>query len=357
MRRAGTCTVALLVVSTLLHPGRALADEASTCEEPSIIGKVVSVKNLRVHVDLGTKDGIEKGMRVAVIPGSAISSHPKYGSSFLCGASPEVTVIVELDEVGKEESSGIIGRTGAATKGDTVVLTGLEPTDRRGFPGFPHAYGNVFDVSLRFRILASFGGGAGFPTDLMIGYQLPIPVKIRLVMSPIFAGSHEGGHAMSVMSFMLTYSSRFFEVGFGVGGYLESFEHIRRFAFQQFFRIGAEHGMRARVTNTLVWDHGWGGGRRGLRYDSTFGEIVIPVHARVSLFWEGGGMGGNTEYEVVRVTTGVHVYARGTGGPGTIVLPIGFGGGFVFLDACTDDMCDWIDYVGLYITLGVDMVF
>ena len=357
-----TCigSVALVLCAFLASPA-ALAKKKkppNTCEEPSITGQVVSVKNLRVHVDLGTKHGVEKGMRVAVIPKSVAKGHPKYGAPFLCGDGPDVTAIVELDEVGKSSSSGIIGRASAATKGDTVVVTSLGPTDRRKAPVFPHIYGNIWEASLRFRILADVDGdGAGFPMELMVSYQASIPIKLTLFMAPSFFGSQDGGEAVATVGGMLSYSSRFFEVGFGLAGFHSSGENAHTLAFQLKGRIGAKHGMRLEFLNSLVWDHDGGEDVRGLRYDSTIAEIVVPVHARIALFLAGGGGGGNSELEWMRITTGVHIYLRGTGGPGTIVVPLGFGGGFVFRDVCEGDMCFFNSYDGVFIDTGIEATF
>ncbi|MBW2263777.1 MAG: hypothetical protein JRG91_17585 [Deltaproteobacteria bacterium] len=353
------CSVALVLLavtaSTLAIAGK---KKPNTCEDPSITGRVISVKNLRVHVDMGSKHGVEKGMRVAVIPKSAVKDHPKYGPPFMCGDNPDVTAIVELDEVGETTSSGIIGRASAATKGDAVVVTSLAPTDRRRRPVFPHQYGNIWDVSLRFRILADVAGdGAGFPMELMFSYQFAAPVKITAFMAPSFFGTQEGGDSVATVGLMLAYSSRFFELGFGLGGYHLRGGRIHTLAFQQKVRIGAEHGLRLEFLNSLVWDHDGWGDDRGLRYDSTIAEIVIPVHARVALYLEGGGGGENTDVSWMRITTGVHIYVRGTGGPGTIVVPIGIGGGYVDLDVCDGDMCFWNGYYGVYFVTGVEASF
>ncbi len=357
--RIGSVALVLIAftASTLAVAGK--KKKPSTCEDPSITGHVTSVKNLRVHVDLGSKHGVEKGMRVAVIPKSVAKGHPKYGPPFMCGDGPDVTAIVELDEVGKTSSSGIIGRASAATKGDAVVVTSLAPTDRRAMPVFPQHYGNVWDVSLRFRILADVNdSGAGFPMDLMFSYQASIPLRITAFMAPSFFGTQEGGEAVATIGLMLAYSSRFFEVGFGLAGYHSSGDRFHALAFQLKARIGARHGLRLEFLNSLVWDDDEGGEEtRGLRYDSTIAEIVFPVHARVALFLAGGGGGGNTAYEWMRITTGVHVYVRGTGGPGTIVVPIGFGGGFVFRDVCEGDMCFFNEYGGVYIDTGIEATF
>jgi hypothetical protein len=355
--RIGAAALVLLAItaSPLAIAGK---KKPNTCEEPSITGHVVSVKNLRVHVDVGSKHGIEKGMRVAVIPKSVAKGHPKYGASFMCGDSPDVTAIVELDEVGKTTSSGVIGRASAATKGDAVVVTSLAPTDRRKTPIFPKFYGNIWDVSLRFRILADLAGdGAGFPMELMFSYQASIPIKLTAFMAPSFYGTQEGGQSVATVGFMLAYSGRFFEVGFGLAGYHSGGDRVHTLAFQLKARIGAKHGLRLEFLNSLVWDHGDGGDNRGLRYDSTIAEIIFPVHARIALYLAGGGGGGNTEFEWMRITTGVHIYVRGTGGPGTIVVPLGFGGGFVMRDVCEDDMCFFNSYDGLFIDTGIEVSF
>jgi hypothetical protein len=358
MGRAMRIGAAALLLVALTASGLASAGKKkpNTCEEPSITGHVTSVKNLRVHVDLGSKHGIEKGMRVAVIPKGVAKGHPKYGPPFMCGDGPDVTAIVELDEVGKSSSSGVIGRTGAATKGDAVVVTTLPPTDRRAMPIFPQAYGNVWDVGLRFRILADVdGNGAAFPMELMLSYQASIPIRITAFMAPALYGSRDDGMAVATIGFMLAYSSRFFEVGLGLAGYHASDNRVHELAVQLKGRIGARHGLRIEFLNSLVWDHDEWDENVGLRYDSTIAEIVFPVHARVALYLAGAGGGGNTQYEWMRITTGVHVYVRGTGGPGTIVVPIGFGGGFVDR-GCVDDMC-FGGYGGFYIDTGVEATF
>lgn len=352
---------ALVLVLIALHPSPCAAD--CGCSEPGQVGKVVSVSDQRLVVDLGSRHGIEKGMRVAVIPLSALNHHPKVDKYIDCACGMGITAVVELDEVSESRSSGTIGRASAATKGDLVITTDLEPTHKRWFPGFPHQYRNIWDVCTRLRIALAID--VAILPEMILTYQMPAPVKLGVMIAPAFVGVSNETHAASTLAFTAAYSGRFFELGFGVGSYINNFDSERTLAFVQTIRIGAEHGMHLRVTNILVWDVGptewhernWS---RGLHYESTFGEIRVPVSNRIALFLEGGGGGGNTFTDWMRVTTGLYVTLRGNGGPGTIVLPVGIGGGFVsswFNCDWEDDEC-WdreFDYGGFVINTGLDM--
>jgi hypothetical protein len=332
-----------------------------TCEDKGVYGTVVKVKGGRIHINVGSKKGIEKGTHVAVVPRDSTTTHPDLGYLYFCGDSPEVTAVVEIDEVSEKSASGPIGRTAAAHKGDMVFVTDSPVIDKRGFPAFPRMYKNVFDISLRFRILAGFdGGGAAFPMDLFLSYQTPAPVKVGVFMLPAVLSSASGGEGIATLGGFVTFSSRYFEFGFGVGGHMNSPDDFQRLGFLQIIRIGAEHGMRLRLYSSYVWDFGPGGDERGLRWDSLFAEIVVPVHTRVALFWEGGGGGANTNLSQGRFTTGAHVYLKGAGGPGTIVLPVGLGFGVVdYWGECLDDMCGINDFwhIGMTFTLGLDARF
>jgi hypothetical protein len=355
----------LVVLSTCLAARPALAGvpEPTTCEEVLIRGHVTSVTKGRIHVDIGTKHGVEEGMHVAVLPKALAKPHPLYGLPHLCGSDPDVTAVVELDVVGKDASSGEVGRGSSAMKGDLVFVTSSDVTWSR-FPGFQSQYRNVWDVSLRFRILIDLDGrGAGFPMDLILGYQTPSPVRIGVYVLPAFLGSRRTTDAVATLGFFASYSTRFFEVGFGLGGYLARPDDVRRLAITQFIRVGAEHGLRVRVLIGYVWDsdEAWGSDEaRGLRWDSLRAEFLVPVHPRISIYLDGGGGGGNAGLAFGGFTAGLHVYALGTGGPGTLAIPIGFGLQFAeYSGRCVEDMCGENDfgYFGVVIATGLEARF
>jgi hypothetical protein len=354
----GIVHAALLVAGTWIAAPRASAlEEPATCEEKTLSGSVTAVKKGRVYVNLGSSHGIVSGMHIAVIPKKAVPSHPKYGSAFLSGCSDDVTAVVELDDVGPKESSGLIGRGSAAVKGDVVVLTNRPTTHRRKFPGFPFEYRSIWDLSFRFMVMP-VGEGPGFPMDFSISYQPDFPIRLTAYVRQIFVAT--GGDSAAELGLMLSYSTRFFEVGLGLGGYMDNLLPVKRFSVAQYFRLGARHGLRLELVNFFVWDYRalpWNTvDDRGLRWDSLDLEAVVPVSSRVALFVRAARGGGNTDLEYMRITTGVHIYASGYGGPGTVVVPVGIGGGYYWHsgDCGGDIACVGIDQFGPIISTGLE---
>ncbi len=334
-------TLGAVVACALVAPAGASAQSGEcVCDLAPVMGKVSSVKNGRVAIDLGTAHGLEVGDHVGVVSCCDAPWHPDHLTAWICPDDKAVTAVVELDEVGESSASGEVGRGSAAHKGDLVFVTDRPATHKVAFPGFSHQWLSVVDLSLRLRAIPGMsGGGVGFPFDLSISYQTPWPLEMGIFSAPSFLGMDGGnvvGHA--IMGGFVAYSTRFFEVGLGVGGHVDSLGPERNLAVVQSTRLGATDGLALSLQNTFILGFDTDGEGRGLHWDSVQAEIRIPVHWRVTLFVEGGGGGNFSNMLWFRMTTGVNIMLRGKGGPGTIVLPLGIGGGFYEL---WDDDCNW----------------
>jgi hypothetical protein len=336
-RAQAVLLAAVIVIAAL--PCEALRKEKLVCVKPVIVGKVVAVKKGKAFFDVGTDHGVEVGARLAVIPASAIETHPEHGTALVCKHVGGVTAVVEIDEADATGSSGRIGRASAATKGDLAFVVEWKPTNWKWWPVFPEAYGNVWEMRLRVHLLPDFyEHGLGFTGQVALSYQFALPIKIQVMMARLIV-AHANRDMVGVMpGLLISYSSRFFEVGFGVGAHTNTFEKVHGPALFQTVRLGAENGLMARVPTVFLYsrDEWWVGGPRGLQFDSVFGEVKAPLHQRVTIFmdfWAGGLASGE-----FRLTGGLQIMVRGTGGPGTVIVPIGAGGGSI---DWADPDCDW----------------
>ncbi len=341
----------------LAAPATALAWEPGdlSCDTAPVIGRVVKVEDGHVVINVGSLHGVEAGMQVGVMPCAALPYHEKLGHGVVCEDDPDVTAIVVIDEVRESWSSGDLDRGASAMKGNIVFLSDGPMPHHKGYHGFPEQYLNIWDLSMRLRFLPGVeDGGLGIQGDLVLSYQMPVPVQLHAIVAPALIGAQGGSSGMGVLGFVASWSTRFLEIGLGVGWRGSSLDGQDGLAFIQTVRLGAETGLMIRVWSTLLVD-GAGAGR-GLRFENLFGEISIPVHAKVSLMLEVGGGGAQSGSEWFRITTGAKVMVRGTGGPGTITVPLAIGAGLV--DAGTwDGGGGELQLFGPIITTGIDLRF
>ena len=310
-----------------------------SCMEADIVGKVVSVKKGKVIVELDEGSGVEVGTHLAVIPPSSLEEHPELGQALVCKHNGGVTAVVEIGSVSQNQVSGEIGRGSAATAGDLVFVTDWEPTYWKWWPVFPEAYGNIWEFMLRLHVMPDFWErGVSFDGQMSLSYQFSMPLRFQLMMLQLIVAYEDRYLVSALPAFFMSYSSRFFELGFGVGMHHNSIERINGVSLFQMVRFGAENGLMARVYTVFKYnkDEWWEGGPSGLQFDSVFWEVKAPIHSRVAFFlesWSGGLASGG-----FRVTGGLQLMFNGTGGPGTIVVPIGVGGGEI---DWVDPDCDW----------------
>ncbi len=339
MVRAAQAALLALAVLHVAWPCEARRKNMLSCVEADIVGKVVSVKKGGMIVEVDEGSGIEVGTHLAVIPESSLEEHPTLGQALVCKHGGGVTAVVEIDSVSNDRASGEIGRASAATVGDLVFVTDWEPTHWKWWPVGPEAYGNVWDFIVRMYVLPDFWQrGASFEGHVSLSYQFSIPLRLQVMMAQIIIAYEHESLVGVLPAFIVSYSSRFFELGFGVGMHHSSLEHATGVSLFQTMRLGAENGLMARVTTVFKYHRGewWDGGPEGLQFDSVFWEVKVPIHARVTFFLEswGGGLASGG----FRFTGGIQLMFNGTGGPGTIIVPIGAGGGTV---EWVDPECDW----------------
>ena len=343
----------MLLALALLHatsPCEAKPKDVLSCEEAEIVGKVVDVEKGRMTVEL--EEAIEVGTHLAVIPASALEEHPELGQALVCEHGGGVTAVVEIDSVSGEEASGPIGRASAATAGDLVFVTDRETTHRKWWPVGPQAYGNIWDLVVRMYVLPDFfQRGVSLEGHASLSYQFSIPLRFQVMMAQLLY-AFEDEHLVAVLpAFIVSYSSRYFELGFGVGMHHHSLDHRTGVSLFQTMRIGAENGLMARV-HTVSKDLGdelWENGPEGLRLDSFFWEVRAPIHSRITFFLE--SWGGVLHSGGLRITGGMELMVKGTGGPGTIIVPIGAGGGFI--ERSTDDIEYYFYILSFILTTGI----
>lgn len=218
-------------------------------------------------------------------------------------------------------------------------------------------YMNIWDVALGISVLPGIDqGGALVSGDLLLSYQPPIPVKLTALLTPLQIGVQDGTFATTSAGFMASISTRFFEAGFGIGVQALSQGDTGDAVLYQTVRLGAENGLMVKLLNIFL--HGTDDtGDEGFVLESMQWQMRIPVVSKVSILlqWGGGGFEGDAEW--FRVTAGAVLMLRGTGGPGTVSVPLGIGGGFFdYWGDCDDGDCS-LSFVGPVISTGLEARF
>jgi len=301
-----------------------------SCKEADVVGEVVSVKKDVVTVELDPGAEISTGTHLAVIPASKLETHPTFGSALVCKHNGGVTAVIKVDSVTGSSASGTIGRASAAKPGDLVFVTPWQTTHWKWWPIFPEAYGDIWELSTRFFIMPDFyESGVSFDASLSISYQFSFPLRIQLSMVQLGIAKERRYIIGLLPAFIASYSSRFFEVGFGVGMHTSNMGPFTGVSLFQTVRIGAEDGLMGRVTTVFKYysESPWEDEPTGFYLDSVFWEVKAPIHARVTFFME--SWTGIMPPALFRLTGGIQLMFNGTGGPGTIIVPIGVGGGFL----------------------------
>ena len=330
------------LVLAILHatsPAEAKRKDVLSCVEAEVVGKVVSVKKGKVIVELDEE--IETGTHLAVIPPSALEEHSAFGQALVCKHGGAVTAVVEVDEVSGTQASGPIGRASAATAGDLVFVTDWEPTYWQWWPIGPAAYGDIWDLAVRMYVLPDFWQrGASFEGRISLSYQFSFPLRLEVAMLQLLVAYEDESLVGVLPAFIVSYSSRYFELGLGVGMHGNTIDGVRGPSFFQTLRLGAVNSLMARVTTVFKFlgREWWDGGPEGLQFDSIFWEIKAPIHSRITFFME--SWGGGVSSGGFRLTGGIELMFNGTGGPGTVIVPIGAGGGTI---DWMDPYCDWND--------------
>jgi hypothetical protein len=340
--------------------GKAVAAEepAEAIEaKEAIRGSVTKIETEWVFIDVGSSDGVEVGMAFEVLSQKPVKKPDPETGGMVEVPSNEVTAVVVIESVSTGDAAGRLDRGEVARVGDTVVQTGEAPRTSLAFPPNTPGLSQLVFMLRPFFNVESDRLAFGMLDEMRLGHLFEVPFRLEVALSPLGTG-FAGDVATPIgISGLATYCPGFFEIGLGIGGNVSRFTHNSGFTINQVMRLGSLDGlhMRAEVSFTIVK-------RGGDRYKFIFGmgqgTFNIPVHRKVTLVIEGGA-GTNGWFFT---TIGTKLYFRGSGGPGTIAVPVALGYGRIFDHRCHEDdhwewTCEGLEMGGPIFSIGIDARF
>ncbi len=313
-------------------------------------GRVLSSQGGRVVVDLGREHGIEIGARMEfTVPEEEESPLGTFQRR-------EVVAVGRVASVTETQSLIELGVAEEVPLGAEASVSARALTSNRTAPPRVAGIWTIAVVARPFFVLEQLGVGA--LNELSVGYQSVGPLRAQLQLSPVaFASAGEGTTFAGVGIGLLSYDTRLFEIGFGVGVQTVNdgdFEPGSGLTIAQSLRFGALDGLSLSLRNDVSLFHS------EFEYSAFSGEAQVPVADKGWLVMEGGG--GTVGYAFFEVGGKVLITGNGTRGSlfvrGTIgyaalfenrpVSAIDTGNG-VFFDGFND-----LYYGGPLIGLGVE---
>ena len=288
-----------------------------------VSGKVVKVARGKVYFDRGTDAGLSVGDRVAIIRSKKVQEVNPLTKAKVTVQSRRTMAVVRIEHAERQWSRAVLGRGDSALVGDRFETTVRRLTANKYFPRrlgglwrIRFGLWPVIGVNTRAFSLMSFSS---------VAYEFKFPLKISVELAPLIAvlGKPHSGVAGNVL-FTAAYSSRFFELGFGVGYQGVAYGRSGG-VIGQTIRLGAIDGLNLTFMNQLVWSDDNSDGEQRFMVGSLSGQINIPLVSRVSMFFSGGG--GSQRYGYG--DAGVRIYVHGTGGPGTIIISSSLGMAYI----------------------------
>jgi hypothetical protein len=334
----------------LAFSAAAAAPQAGTVAPPAsaparIEGRVLQVKSGRAIVDRGSADGLAIGARIQVL-----SQEPVERPNLSTGAtelvpSDEPVAVLEIDVIDQHRASAPLHRGDRCRSGDRFVTTSEPPSERLFMPprqDYAHR------LTVTFRPIIELGTlGLGSISDVRYGYHFDMPLAIEVGATPLAFEVRRGEAPRqypTAVDVTALYDTDFFAVGLGAGGLIYSPHEVNQyapdvftptrvttgstsfhFALAQAARLGNVDGLSLEVRNMFVYRTSEGATQAAFHWGSTDVHGNVPLTRRLTL--TGGGGGGDNGWGYGEL--GVRAYFKGTGGAGTVIVPMTVGiGGF-----------------------------
>lgn len=305
---------------------------------PTARGRVIEVAGRDIVIDLGTKDGFEKGDSVEFIRSSKITL---------------------TDEVVEKNDLVAIGRITSINENRAVVDVGInrviEPGTqvrysakafgRNNFTA-PRVPGLELSATVRpFLPLDTLGGAAIIDASAMYRFGGPVAIEARI--SPFgFAITNQGNAAVLAAHGFLTYDEDLFQVGLGAGvaqfdspnldytSNLAEAPSATEFGFSaaQYIRLGARDGINfIATTNFVVRDEKY-------EFGGLSASFQLPVSWLLSDSWlilrGGGGLPGHGFGEV-----GLRTLLMGNGAANSMFVTPAIG--YAVIETSTYVKCEY----------------
>jgi hypothetical protein len=327
-----------------------------------VAGTIVEVRSGRVIVDRGSADGLARDRRIQILSQELIDR-----PNLLTGAtervpSQEPVAVLEIDAVDEHRASAPVHRGDRCRPGDRFVTTTEPPTERLFMPprqDFVHRLAVVFRPFIELGTL-----GLGSLSDFRYGYRFPFPLSLEVGVSPLAfevrrgQGPRQYPTELDATAF---YDTDFFAVGLGAGAMAYSARQVERWeggsmpvlvtegkaavhlALVQGARLGSVDGLSVEMRNGFVYrKEDDSEAQAAFHWGSTDVHGHVPLTRRLTLS-AGGGRGSNGwAYGEL----GIKAYFRGTGGAGTMIVPVSVGVG---------GLTRGVSRVGPLLTIGLEL--
>jgi hypothetical protein len=257
-------------------------------------------------VDLGREHGITVGARIEfTVPEqeeSPLGTFQRW-EVVAVGRVASLTDTQSLIELGVGEEVPLTAK---------AAVSARALTSNRSSPPRVAGIWTIAGVVRPFFVLEQLGVGA--LNELSVGYQSVGPLRAQLQLSPVaFASADQGTTFAGVAIGLLSYDTRLFEIGLGMGVQTVNdgdFEPGSGLTIAQSLRFGALDGLSLSLRNDVSLFHS------EFEYSAFSGEAQVPVADKGWLVMEGGGgTVGHAFFEV-----GGKVLVTGNGTRGSLFL-------------------------------------
>ena len=293
-------TLAPLPALTPDDTRRKTAPPARAPLEMAVEGRVLSSAGGRVVVDLGREHGVKIGTRmefnVREEEESPLGTFQRW-EVVAVGRVSSVTDAQSLIELGVAEEVPLTAKATVSSR----ALT----SNRSSPPRVPGIW-TLAGVVRPFFVLEQLGLGA--LNELSVSYQSMGPLRAQLQLAPVaFASAGEGSTFAGLAIGLLSFDTRLFEIGFGMGIQTINdgdFEPGSGLTIAQSLRFGARDGLSLSLRNDVSLFHS------EFEYSAFSAEAQVPVADKGWLVMEGGG--GTVGYAFFEVGGKVLVTGNGT---------------------------------------------
>jgi hypothetical protein len=319
--------------------------QAVDAERPPREGVVIEAESDHVIVDLGSRDGLRDGARVAL--------YERVQERLATGISSdrlELLAVGRVNGVAGDRARVMLGLNERVPTGAIARLSN-EPLTAGSVA--PPRVGNLWEVGFLARpFLVLENLGAGVFADLRVGYRTDYNVHYEAFVMPVaFAAAEEGQTFPAAAVITASYDSRLFEVGLGIGG-----QTVNDSAFDlepgtgitalQRVRLGARDGLHLEGLFYVALFHS------EFDFSSVRVNGQIPMSRGSWLIASGsGGSLGIGHGEI-----GLRMLLSGNGDRGSFFLTTTVGGVHVFESSLCFDRgfpCELpIDYAGPMVGVG-----
>jgi hypothetical protein len=308
-------------------------------------GRVLQITSGRAIVDRGSADGLTLGARIQVLSQELVERPNLSTGAAQLVPSQEPVAVLEVDMIDEHRASAALHRGDRCRPGDLFVTTDEPPSERLFMPprqDYTHR------LAVTFRPIIELGTlGLGSLSDLRYSYRFEVPLAIEVGTTPLAFEVRRGDAPRqypTAVDVTALYDTDFFAVGLGAGGMIYPPQQVDQyapgavmptrvtvgstafhFALAQAARLGNVDGLSTEVRNTFVYRRSDGAAQAAFHWGSTDVHGNIPLTRRLTLSAGGGGGDNGWGYGEI----GVRAYFKGTGGAGTLIVPVSLGiGGF-----------------------------